>query len=112
MVIILPAISKDLDIPETRQQWVISAYALTSGSFLLLFGKLADIYGKRMIFILGCFAMAAFALGAAFSTVEVCLYIMRALQGLVSPSELSPEYSRDRINSDAFRVLLWSSPLL
>ena len=53
MVIILPLISRDLNIPETRQQWVVSAYALTVGSFLLLWGKLGDVYGKRLLFILG-----------------------------------------------------------
>jgi MFS family permease len=83
VVIILPAISRDLNIPETRQQWIVSAYALTSAAFLLLCGKLADVYGKRLLFILGCFWVAATTLGAAFSPVEVCIYIMRALQGLV-----------------------------
>lgn len=83
MVIILPQISRDLNIPETRQQWIVSAYALTSAAFLLLCGKLADVYGKRLLFILGCFWLTATTLGAAFSPVEVCIYIMRALQGLV-----------------------------
>ncbi|TVY53921.1 Drug resistance protein [Lachnellula suecica] len=82
VVIILPQISKDLDIPETRQQWIVSAYALTSAAFLLLFGKLADVYGKRLLFILGCFWIVATTLGSAFSPVEVCIFIMRALAGL------------------------------
>ncbi|PMD31476.1 MFS multidrug transporter-like protein [Hyaloscypha variabilis F] len=82
VVIILPQISRDLNIPETRQQWIVSAYALPSAAFLLLCGKLADVYGKRLLFILGCFWLAATTLGAAFSPVEVCIYIMRALQGL------------------------------
>ena len=84
MVIILPLISRDLNIPETRQQWVVSAYALTVGSFLLLWGKLGDVYGKRLLFILGAFWFGATALGAAFSPVEICMYTMRALQGIVS----------------------------
>jgi MFS family permease len=83
VVIILPQISKDLDIPVERQQCVISSYSLTSGAFLLLCGKLADVYGKRVLFIGGCFWMVATTLGAAFSPVEVCMYVMRALQGLV-----------------------------
>lgn len=78
--------TKALDIPAVRQEWVVSAYALTAGSFLLLFGKLGDVYGKKILFLVGCFWVTATALGTAFSPVEVCLYIMRALQGLVRPS--------------------------
>ncbi|KAL5327566.1 hypothetical protein ACEPPN_005266 [Leptodophora sp. 'Broadleaf-Isolate-01'] len=82
VVILLPSITEDLNIPDTRQQWIVSAYSLTSGSFLLLAGKLADVYGKRWLFILGSFWLAATTLGAAFSPVEICMYIMRALQGV------------------------------
>jgi len=84
VVIILPLISRDLNIPESRQQWVVSAYALTTGSFLLLFGKLGDVYGKRVLFIIGAFWFGATCLGSAFSPVEICIYTMRALQGVVS----------------------------
>ncbi|KAJ5041768.1 uncharacterized protein L3040_005336 [Drepanopeziza brunnea f. sp. 'multigermtubi'] len=82
VVIILPGITDDLDIPETRQQWIVSAYSLTAGSFLLLSGKLGDVYGKRWLFIIGCFWFTIFTLAVAFSPVEICMYIMRALQGL------------------------------
>ncbi|KAI9052013.1 hypothetical protein LZ554_004267 [Drepanopeziza brunnea f. sp. 'monogermtubi'] len=82
VVIVLPGITDDLDIPDTRQQWIVSAYSLTAGSFLLLSGKLGDVYGKRWLFIIGCFLFTAFALGVAFSPVEICMYVMRALQGL------------------------------
>ncbi|KAL2060716.1 hypothetical protein VTL71DRAFT_9357 [Oculimacula yallundae] len=82
IVILLPSITEDLNIPEARQQWIVSAYSLTSGSFLLLAGKLADVYGRRLLFILGSFWLAATTLGAAFSPVEICMHIMRALQGL------------------------------
>jgi hypothetical protein len=84
VVILLPSISRDLNIPETRQQWIVSAYALTAGSFLLLFGKLADVYGKRLLFILGALWFGATALGVAFSPSEICMYTMRAFQGIVS----------------------------
>lgn len=83
MVIILPSITRDLKIPEGRQQWIVSAYALTSAAFLLLCGKLSDVYGKRLLFILGCFWIVATSFGAAFSPNEICMYTMRALQGLV-----------------------------
>lgn len=83
-VIILPEISRDLDIPQARQQWVFSSYGLTSGAFLLLWGKLGDVYGRKLLFILGATATAATSIGTAFSPVEICLYIMRALHGLVN----------------------------
>lgn len=91
VVILLPEMSRDLNIPSTRQQWIVSAYALTSGSFLLLAGKLGDVYGKRLLFISGCFWITAVSLGTAFSPVEICLYVMRALHGLVSLISASKE---------------------
>ncbi|CAI4217138.1 unnamed protein product [Parascedosporium putredinis] len=52
-VIILPVIGRDLDIPSSRLQWIVSAYALAFGCFLLLWGRIADIYGKRTLFAAG-----------------------------------------------------------
>ncbi|TVY46239.1 putative MFS-type transporter [Lachnellula occidentalis] len=88
VVILLPEMSRDLNIPSTRQQWIVSAYSLTSGSFLLLFGKLGDVYGKRPLFIMGCFWVTAVSLGTAFSPVEICLYVMRALHGLAAAATI------------------------
>ncbi|KAF7892666.1 uncharacterized protein EAF02_000204 [Botrytis sinoallii] len=84
VIIILPEISRDLNIPQTRQQWVLSSYALTSGSFLLLWGKLGDVYGRKLLFILGALFTSATCIATAFSPVEICLYVMRALHGLAS----------------------------
>ncbi|QSZ31065.1 hypothetical protein DSL72_000626 [Monilinia vaccinii-corymbosi] len=88
VIIILPEISRDLNIPEARQQWVVSSYSLTSGSFLLLLGKLGDVYGRKLLFILGAAFAAATCVGTAFSLVEVCLYVMRALHGLASAATI------------------------
>lgn len=63
---------------------MISSYALTSGSFLLLWGKLGDVYGRKLLFILGAAFTAATCIGTAFSPVEICLYVMRAFHGLAS----------------------------
>ncbi|EFX02166.1 efflux transporter [Grosmannia clavigera kw1407] len=60
-VIIMPTISRDLNIPASRQQWVLSSYTLAFGCFLLIWGRVADLYGKRPVFILG----SAFVVGAA-----------------------------------------------
>ncbi|KAG9223106.1 hypothetical protein CCMSSC00406_0000205 [Pleurotus cornucopiae] len=51
--IALPAISKDLSVPLDELQWVMTAYALTSGCFLLMIGRIADLYGRKRVFMAG-----------------------------------------------------------
>lgn len=88
IVIVLTELSRNINIPQIRQQWVISSYALTSGSFLLLWGKLGDVYGRKLLFILGAVFTAATCVGSVFPTVEICLYVMRALHGLASAATI------------------------
>ena len=83
MVIILPTIGRDLGIPEASLQWIVSAYALAFGCFLLLWGRIADIYGKRKIFIWGSAWVAVTTLVNPFLTNEIAFDLFRALQGLV-----------------------------
>ena len=82
VVIILPTIGRALDIPDSRQQWIVSAYSLTFGCFLLLWGRIADIYGKRKIFVLGSAWVTATTLVNPFVPNEIGFDIFRALQGL------------------------------
>ncbi|KAL7628293.1 hypothetical protein AAE478_002493 [Parahypoxylon ruwenzoriense] len=82
VVIILPMIGEDLGIPESRLQWVVSSYALTFGCFLLLWGRIADIYGKRLIFILGSAFVAATMIANPFIPNEIGFNLFRGLQGL------------------------------
>lgn len=84
VVIILPTIGEDLDIPESRQQWVVSSYALTFGCFLLLWGRLADCFGKRLIFILGSIWVTVVTIANAFVPNEIAFDLFRGLHGLVS----------------------------
>src|SRR5262245_13953289 len=65
----LPSIKVDLGFSEENLQWVISAYALVFGGFLLLGGRAADLLGRRRIFIAGLivFTVASFLAGAAWS---------------------------------------------
>src|SRR5436190_20956271 len=58
----LPAIKGDLHFSQESLQWVISAYAILFGGFLLLGGRLADIYGRRRIFIVGVALLTASSL--------------------------------------------------
>ncbi len=89
----LPSMQKDLGFSTQNLQWVVSAYSLTLGGFLLLGGRLADLYGRRLLFILGLalFSLASLAGGLAPS--GAWLVAARAVQGLgaafVAPATLS-----------------------
>src|SRR6266705_3234900 len=89
----LPSIKVDLGFSQENLQWVISAYALVFGGFLLLGGRAADIVGRRRIFVAGLvvFTLASLLAGLAWS--EASLIAARALQGLgaaiISPAALS-----------------------
>ncbi|TQN68766.1 Efflux pump terJ [Colletotrichum shisoi] len=82
VVIILPTIGRDIGIPESRLQWIVSAYSLAFGCFLLLWGRIADIYDKRIIFIAGTAWLAATTLANPFVPNEVAFNLFRGLQGL------------------------------
>jgi EmrB/QacA subfamily drug resistance transporter len=89
----LPSIQEDLGFSQENLQWVISAYALIFGGFLLLGGRLADIIGRRVVFMAG---LVVFSLGSLFCGLawnEESLILARGLQGLgaatVTPSALS-----------------------
>ncbi|KAF2203352.1 MFS general substrate transporter [Delitschia confertaspora ATCC 74209] len=81
-VIILPTIGRDLGIPDSRQQWIVSAYSLTFGCFLLLWGRLADVYGKRLIFIWGSLWITISSIILPFVPNEIGFDVFRGLQGL------------------------------
>jgi len=78
----LPSIRADLHFTETSLVWVINAYMLTFGGFLLLGGRLGDLYGHRRVFLLGIagFTLASLACGLANS--QALLIAARAVQGL------------------------------
>jgi EmrB/QacA subfamily drug resistance transporter len=89
----LPSIGEDLSFSRQNLQWVISAYAIVFGGFLLLGGRVADLWGRRRMFMAGVtlFTVASLLCGLAWS--EASLIAFRALQGLggalLSPAALS-----------------------
>jgi MFS family permease len=87
-VIILPTIGSSLSIPDSRQQWIISAYSLAFGCFLLLWGRIADIYGKRRIFIYGSAWVAVTTAVNPFIPNEIGFDLFRGLQGLGSAANV------------------------
>src|SRR5919112_2799727 len=86
----LPTIGRDLHFSETNLQWVVTAYALTSGGFLLLGGRAADLFGRRRILMLGLAVFTAASLGCALATGEAVLIATRAVQGLGAAIMLPP----------------------
>jgi len=89
----LPSIQKDLDFSIENLQWVVSAYSLTFGGFLLLGGRAGDILGRRRVFMAGLGLFALFSLLCGLSTSSGMLITFRALQGaagaVLSPSVYS-----------------------
>jgi EmrB/QacA subfamily drug resistance transporter len=89
----LPSIKLDLGFSQQDLQWVISAYALFFGGFLLLGGRAADLLGRRRLFLIGLvvFTVASLVAGLAWS--EASLLVARSAQGLgaaiVTPAALS-----------------------
>ncbi|WP_051276111.1 DHA2 family efflux MFS transporter permease subunit [Marmoricola sp. URHB0036] len=89
----LPSIKSDLGFSQADLQWVISAYALVFGGFLLLGGRAADMLGRRRLFLVGVvvFTVASLLAGLAWS--EASLISARVLQGLgaaiITPAALS-----------------------
>jgi len=75
-------VGSDLGIPEARQQWVVSAYSLPFTCFLLLISRIADIYGKKPMFILGSVGVCLFLVVTPFAPNEISLDVFRGLQGL------------------------------
>jgi EmrB/QacA subfamily drug resistance transporter len=89
----IPSIQKDLGVAESTVQWMITAYAITFGGFLLLGGRMADLLGRRRIFIVGLIIFTGASLLNALATSVGILIGGRALQGLgaaiISPAALS-----------------------
>src|SRR6185369_5363939 len=89
----LPTIGRKLHFPQQDLQWVVTAYALTFGGFLLLGGRAADLLGRRRLFMAGLAIFTAASLACALATTDTFLIIMRGLQGLgaavVLPAALS-----------------------
>jgi EmrB/QacA subfamily drug resistance transporter len=89
----IPSIQVKLHVAETTVQWVLTAYAITFGGFLLLGGRMADLLGRRLIFVVGLtlFTVASLVCGLAGSA--GVLIAARAVQGvgaaIISPAALS-----------------------
>lgn len=78
----IPAIQKEFNVPSTDLQWLLSAYTLTFGGFLLLSGVLADRYGRKYIFCAGMAMLSVWTLANGFASSFIQMAVFRALQGI------------------------------
>jgi EmrB/QacA subfamily drug resistance transporter len=89
----LPTIGRKLHFSETNLQWVVTAYGITFGGFLLLGGRAADLLGRRRILMIGLATFTAASLACGLATTDSFLIAMRGIQGLgaaiVLPAALS-----------------------
>src|SRR5437773_1379437 len=89
----LPTIGQALDFSQSNLAWVVNAYVLTFGGFLLLGGRIADLVGRRRVFMSGLVLFALASLAGGLANSETQLIAARAVQGLgaalLSPAALS-----------------------
>src|SRR5204863_247028 len=79
----LPSIREDLGFSETSLAWVVNGYLLTYGGFLLLGGRLGDIFGHRRLFLAGIALFTLASLACGLSTTQWMLVTARTVQGIV-----------------------------
>jgi EmrB/QacA subfamily drug resistance transporter len=110
----LPSIQVDLNLSEANLQWIVNAYALFFGGFLLLGGRAGDLIGRKRLFLAGLvvFTVASLLNGLAVS--EGMLIACRALQGLgaafISPAALSIISTTFEEGADRARALgVWAA---
>jgi EmrB/QacA subfamily drug resistance transporter len=89
----LPSIQKDLGLSEANLQWIVNAYALVFGGFLLLGGRAGDLLGRKRLFLIGLVIFTAASLADGLAVNSAMLVGSRAVQGLgaalISPAALS-----------------------
>ncbi|MFI7637330.1 MFS transporter [Nonomuraea sp. NPDC049400] len=93
MGVALPAIGGDLSLPESTLQWLMSGYAVAYGGFLLLGGRIADLFGRRRVFLLALAVFAAASLAGGLLSAGWPLVVTRVVKGvaaaLTAPAALS-----------------------
>src|SRR6476659_4533626 len=78
----LPSIRNDLGFSQTSLAWVVNAYVLTFGGFMLLGGRLGDLFGRRRLFLAGLALFTTASLACGLATSQGVLVAARAVQGV------------------------------
>ncbi len=110
----LPTIGRELEFSQENLPWVVNAYVLTFGGFLLLGGRTADLLGRRRVFMAGLMLVAVASLAAGFASTEGQLIAARGAQGLgaaiISPAALSIVTTTFRDGAERNRALgVWGA---
>ncbi len=78
----LPSIGREFDVSVNGLQWIVTAYGLTLAGFLMLSGRMGDIYGHERLFIIGVLLFSLASLAGGLAPSEIVLIVARVLQGL------------------------------
>ena len=110
----LPTIQQDLDFSETGLQWIVNAYTLTFGGFLLLGGRAGDLIGRKRVFLAGVVLFTAASALCALAQSDTWLILTRGIQGLgaalVSPAALSIVTATFKEGAERTKALgVWSA---
>jgi EmrB/QacA subfamily drug resistance transporter len=109
----LPAITDELGGGLTVQQWVVDAYLITLGAFILLAGSLSDVVGRVAILRIGLISFGVTSLACGLAPTAELLIVARAAQGvaaaLLVPSSLALIVSAHRAASQARAIGLWTA---
>jgi EmrB/QacA subfamily drug resistance transporter len=108
----LPAIKSDLGISQSELEWTVAAYALTFASLLLTGGKLGDLLGRRLIFVIGLVVFTASSLFCGLSSSAPELISARAVQGvgaaLMMPATLSIISATFAVRERGMAIGIWA----
>jgi MFS family permease len=80
--IALPSIGREFGVHVNGLQWIVTAYGLTLAGFLLLSGRVGDIYGRKKLFIIGVLVFSLASLIGGIAPSEIVLILARVVQGL------------------------------
>src|SRR5215469_11477863 len=78
----LPSIGREFGVSVNGLQWIVTAYSLTLAGFLMLSGRMGDIYGRRRLFIIGIIIFSLASLIGGLATSDIVLILTRGVQGL------------------------------
>src|SRR5215467_7944125 len=78
----LPSIGREFGVSVNGLQWIVTAYGLTLAGFLLLSGRVGDMYGRKKLFIIGVLVFSLASMAGGIAPSEIVLIVARVLQGL------------------------------
>jgi MFS family permease len=90
VAVISASVGADLGMTTAEITWISSASTLAGGAFLLLFGRLADCFGRKTMFVGSLFFFAVFALAAGFSKTPITLDVLNGMMGLMTAASIPP----------------------